>query len=243
MPLPQTPPGGGGRRPHLHWVYIPTPRGKKWQAWIAGPCHWFLCHTKGRSKPCLHAMTGGELTCDVCSPFNVPECIGYQPLYRESDGRPCQVVVHEYTREQIDALKLHQAVWVSRGEGATDAVSIGPMLSGGTRYTSRLPERLRPADLTETLLRMWGIPDLVEWYRHTHGASDTPMSLTPAPPVAPAVTPPPVVERLGKGPLDRLREADERARVEEEEERKKIGSTMDVLLRGVPAKNGFKKKS
>jgi len=187
MPLPQTPPGRGGRRAHVHWVYVPTQAGKKWPAHIAGPCHWFACHTKGRSKPCLHDLTGGELTCEVCSPFEVPSILGYQPLYHGADGRPCMVVVHDYARDHVDTLKLHHPVVISRGDGPTDTVSITPLLGNGRKYTSTLAERMKPADLTETLLRMWRMPDLTEWYRTTHGASERPVS--PPPPAEPPTKP------------------------------------------------------
>lgn len=242
MSLPQTPPGGGGRRAHVHWVYIPTPKGKNWTAWIAGPCHWYTCHTKGKSKPCLHCMTGGDLTCELCSPFEVPVVIGYQPLYRECDGRPCQVVVHEYSREAIDAFKLHQPVRIMRGEGSTDSVAIMPQLGSAPRYTSRLAERLRPADLTETLLRMWSMPELTEWYRQTHGHGDNAVSLPPPPPAPPPVAKQPLVEVEVKGPLDRLREAEERRLKDEAQEAMRIGGTMDFILNKANNNGAFKKK-
>lgn len=199
MSLPQRPPGRGGRRAHVHFVYVPTPQGKKWPAHIAGPCMWFECHTKGRSKPCLHELTGGELTCDVCSPFEVPQTLGYQPLYHGKDGRPCMVVVHDYARDHIDALKLHHPVMVERGEGPTDTVALVPMLGAGRKYTSTLAERMQPADLTETLLRMWKMPALTEWYRITHGRGE---AVPPMPPPAPpATTPPPKGKALAENDI------------------------------------------
>lgn len=243
MSLPQSPPGRGGRRPHVHWVYIPTAPGKTWHAWIAGSCHWFLCHTKGKTKPCLHALTGGELTCDKCSPFEVGQVVGYQPLYRETDARPCMVIVHEYTRELMDKFRLHSRVAVGRGEGSTDGVWVNTALKHEPFFRSSLPERNQPADLTETLLRVWAIPELTEWYRQTHGRSDNAVSQPLPAPAPPAVTPPPVIDREVKGPLARLAEAEERQKREEAEEELKIGGVMNHLLgKAANGKPPFKKK-
>jgi hypothetical protein len=242
MPLQQRPPGGGGRRPRVHFIYTATPPGPKcnWHAYVAGPCHWFDCHTKGKSKPCVHIVTNGDLHCPICSPLNCPEVIGYLPLYRQIDGRPSMVIVHEYSREQIDTLKLHERVLIGRGEGPTDAVWAIPAMSKEPRYQSRLPERNAPADLTETLLRIWNLPDLVEWYQRTNGKSDNAVSLSPPPPPPPPRLPAVVV--AAKGPLDRLREAEEKAKQEDAAEQMRIGNTMGYLLGRVGEKNGKKKK-
>lgn len=173
MSLRQTPPGKGGRSGHVHFVHVKTPNGKKWQAHIAGKCHWYECHTKGRSKPCVHWMTDGELLCDLCSPFNIAQTIGYQPLYKYQDGRPGFVVVHDYNRDHVDALKLHHPVYVSRGDEASDTISLTPLLSQGVLYKSSVAARMEPQDLTESLLRIWGLPHLTEWYRQTHGGRVT----------------------------------------------------------------------
>lgn len=187
-------------------------------------------------------MTGGELACEICSPFEVPTVIGFQPLYAGADGRPCQVIVHDYARDHIDALKLHHPVTVERGSGPTDTVSLLPLLGKGVKYTSSLSERMKPADLTETLLRMWRMPDLTEWYRRTHGLSDNAVSLPPPPPAPPPEPPTTTPTVFAKGPLDRLREADERRKKEEAEELLKIGDTINVVLGTVPGTNGKHRK-
>lgn len=137
-----------------------------------------MCHTVGRTKPCIEWMTGGELTCEICSPLNQTEMKGYQPLIRESDGRPCMVVVSEHSRDQMDALKWGSRVIVGREAEASDSVWITNNPSPEPRFHSTLKELLSPADLTETLLRVWKIPDLVTWYRQTHGTvpTETPAS-------------------------------------------------------------------
>lgn len=175
MPLPQVSPGGGGRRASTHFCYVRTPNETNWNAWIAGPCHWFDCHTRGRTKPCVHAMTKGEVACRCAGTGEGCEEIGYQPLYREVDAKPVMVIVHDYTREIVDALKLHQRVLVGRGSEQSDGVYLTAALRAEPRYQSTLASRLQPADLTGTLLKLWRIPELVVWYNQTHGAGDDPI--------------------------------------------------------------------
>ena len=87
------------------------------------------------------------------------------------------VVVHGYSREQVDALKLHDRTLIGRGLSENDGVYALRALSPTPRYQSTLTERMKPVDLTETLLRVWGIPELTDWYRRTHGAGDNTLSL------------------------------------------------------------------
>lgn len=181
MSIPQTPPGGGGQRKHTHWHYVSTEAGKTWNAWMAGRTHWYTCHTKGKSKVCADAMTGGQVRCKLCSPMNVAEVIGYVPLYREIDGRPTVVIVHEYSREQVDLLRMHQCVLVGRGIESSDGVWVAAHPKGGAKYTSTLKERNTPADMTETILKFWGNEEFTAWYRCQNPGSDKPVSLPAEP--------------------------------------------------------------
>jgi hypothetical protein len=179
MPLPQAAPGGGRSGAHEHFRYVPTQPGAKWSAYVAGPCHWFLAHTRGRSKPCLHEMTGGELTCERCAQITPPQVIGYQPLYREVDSRPVMVIVYEYERDRCDALKLHQRVTIGREDQQSDGVWVTVALNPRPVFHTTLKCRMAPVDLTSVLLKLWGLPDLTAWYEQTHGKSDSPVSLAP----------------------------------------------------------------
>ena len=169
MGLRQTPPGGGGRRSHVHFAYVTTPRGAKWYAHMAGPIHWFTCHEMKRTKPCLHVISDGELTCQWCGAEVATRVMGYVPLYRELDGKPVMVLVYEDAREELDRRRLHERVLVGRGPDCNDTVYILRSTSQEPSYQSRLPERLRPADLTRTLLVIWRLPELSQWYRVTEG--------------------------------------------------------------------------
>lgn len=177
MPLKTKTPGEGGGKRRVHFVHVITKANQTWHAHVAGPCHWYECHCKGRTKPCLAWLTDGELACERCSPLAPTEDIGYMPLYREVDGKPCFVVVHDYVRDKVDALKLHQRVMVGRGSEQSDGVYVLPALNPRPLYETSRADFRQPADLTESLLRVWGIPDLVAWYGQTQVPSDNAVSL------------------------------------------------------------------
>lgn len=170
MALRTKTPGEGGGKRRTHFIHVKTAHGENWHAHVAGPCHWFECHTKGRTKPCLHWLTRGELKCERCDPLKPAEDIGYVPLFRELDGRPCFVVVHDYVRDTVDALRHHQRVVVGRAGEQSDGVYVVPALNPRPLYQTTRPEFRREVDLTQSLLRVWGIPELVEWYNRTQAA-------------------------------------------------------------------------
>lgn len=223
MALRQSRPGDGSRSRRTHFAYVETPPKQQWHAWIAGPTHWFQCHDVNRhTKPCLHDITGGELRCPWCLSIGEPADTGYVPLYKQDNGKPVMTVVHAYSREQVDQLKLHQRVLVGRGIAKGDGVYVVLQLNQEPRYQSTLPERLRPADLTETLLRVWGIPDLIAWHCRATGRSDggciTPLLQTACEPVAPL---PPAVGQGGdmsETLMDALKRVKERERKQREEQ-------------------------
>jgi hypothetical protein len=127
-------------------------------------------------------MTHGELLCERCNDLSPPIDIGYLPLYREQDGRPCFVVLHDYTRDVVDGLKLHQRVIVGREGEQADGVWVSVAPNPRPLYQSTRAEFNRAADLTQSLLRVWGIPELVEWYNRTQ-ARESEIVPVPVPPV------------------------------------------------------------
>ena|SRR5882672_2456880 len=136
MPARQADPGEGSERRYEHWKYVSTAKGKIWNAWFAGNTHWLKCHTKGRTKPCVKWITYGELECSRCNPFDPTENCGHVPLYREDDGRPVFVIVHEYCREQVDKLRRHWPCIVGRGTDDSDGVWVRDHPKPGARYTA-----------------------------------------------------------------------------------------------------------
>lgn len=174
MTLHRKTPQKGAKNRYPHFPFVETPRGYGWDAHIAGPCHWFDCHDIGRSKPCLHCITNGELHCDRNHDIDEPVEIGYQPLWAASNGKPCMVIVYEYARPQIDALKLHRLVTVSRGKMKGETVAINYKGLNSPLYQTTRTDFMRPVDLTETLLRIWKIPELVAWVRSKQGHNPPP---------------------------------------------------------------------
>lgn len=176
--LHQTPPGGGQNRgPSLHWVNRKVKRGTGYDGWKAGPCAWYTCHTDTRpTKPCLKAVTGGAIPCPKCG--TKEEVMGYFPLWTHTDSAPVLALIHETDRERIDAIPLHQAVHVFREDREDAGISITPYLSKNfARFTTALAEKMKPADITRALIKIWGIPALAEWFNAQRANSDNPVTL------------------------------------------------------------------
>src|SRR5258707_2870499 len=87
------------------------------------------------------------------------------------------VIVHEYSREAVDKIRLHQPVIVGRGTEDSDGVWVAAHPKSTSKYTSSLRERMIPGDMTETLLALWKLPGLTEWYTRTQSTSDKGVSL------------------------------------------------------------------
>lgn len=189
MGLRKATPGEGAGSGHVHFRYVGTDPGDRWFAWVAGPAYWLLGHPSSRSKPCLDWLTEKALPCAICSPLKPPVMMGYLPLYRQIDGAPVMVVVYETVREKVDALKLHKRVQVGRELGEADSVWVSLALEQNPRFQTTLKQREQPADVTETLLRMWKMPELVNWYRCQTPQSDNPVSLPEGVAVTSAGTP------------------------------------------------------
>lgn len=181
MALKQAGPGEGPSRGRAYFRYVGTVPGRKWCAYIAGPCQWYVCHTKGKSKPCLEWMTDGALPCKLCASTARPMVIGYQPLYRQVDSAPVMVIVYEDVRHVVDALRLHERVEIERQGQQGDAVSVTRLLTQEPRFQTTLPERRERADITDVLLALWSLPDLTHWYRCRRPASDNAVSLATDP--------------------------------------------------------------
>lgn len=174
--VPPPPPTGGA----VHAMFISPEEGKTISGYLAGPAMWFWSHQSTRTKPCLHVITGGVLHCPRCVSQSQPCDIGYVPIYREVDGRPCFVLVHEHVRESLATLKLHERVVVGRERGSAEGVWVQRAMQQTPRYHSTIASRYQPLDLSETLLRVWNLPELTRWYRE-HGGHPQP---------APVIVPP-----------------------------------------------------
>jgi len=181
MPPRQSPPGRGGKARRVHFCYTSTDANEQWHAYTAGPCQWYECHVTGKTKPCLREVTGGELVCPMCESVKPTEQTGFLPLYRELDGKPVFVIVHEDVRETVDKHRLHARVLVGRGNDVTDGVYVIKPLKAGAPYHSTLADRQKGADIWPTLVRIWNIPALTAWHERQTGIPDGGVLHPPAP--------------------------------------------------------------
>lgn len=169
-------PGEGGQVRAFHNTHLKTRNGEKWYAHIAGPILWLECHTKGYSKPCLHWITRGELVCKRCHPLDPKEDLGYIPIYRERDGKPGFCVVKDYARDIVDKIALHARIVIQRGEEKSDGLSVNPS-TDGRRYHSTRADFMQSVDLTPSLLRVFAMPELTQWYYRTQLGREPPAEL------------------------------------------------------------------
>lgn len=173
MTIRSTPRRGGDRPRHVHFAYTATDRGGKWEAWTAGSTIWLWVHCSWKSKPCVAELTGGELVCEFCTRRQIPVVKGYVPLYRCSDAKPVCVIVDEACRDHLEALPHHTRVYVARERTRGSYVTVTRALSQEPAYQSTLPERKIAADITDSLLRMWQMPELIDWHARTQQISDS----------------------------------------------------------------------
>jgi len=163
MPPRESTSGEGGQRKAVHFTYVATTPGKPWHAYIAGPCKWFDCHCKGRTKPCVHRITAGELVCPLWSPMDPWESTGFLPLWREVDWAPVMVIVHENVKELVEKHKHRARVLIGREEGQTAGVWVIPPLKAGGSMSSTDERKTKPQDVWPTLVRVWKNAALAEW--------------------------------------------------------------------------------
>jgi hypothetical protein len=160
---------GGGTRPD-HFSYTGVAHGLKgsFSAWLAGEPYWCdEAHEHKRedpgTKPCLGWLTGGALVCPRCRKLRTVKCIGWVPLYREEDLKPIIVIIHDTVADLVKDLHYPMHVLVGR----VDAVSSVYVRKSDTPVSFRSDNsaRQQPADITNDLLSMWGLPELNDWIK------------------------------------------------------------------------------
>lgn len=154
-----------------HWPYCATEPGSVFKAWFAGGAFWTRTHGEKPSTPCLEEITAGALACAKCAALVPTVLIGYVPIYREEDNKPCLVIVHEDQWDAILGLPKWQPILVGRGSGRGDGVWVRRWETLA-RYQTTLESRQRIPNLLPSLLRMWKLPALTQWVeadRAAHG--------------------------------------------------------------------------
>lgn len=176
MSFPNAPRRGKDRSRPEHFAFLRGYKGEELYGYLAGPMLWLEMHTSDQgSKPCLHLMTGGDLSCPKCK-FGEPTRKGALGFYHWKDWKPYFLWVDE-SREDIYA----GFRWLSKIKFGREKVKGSPVwaalcLAQHDEFPTTDPRRRKPADLTESLLRIFDDAALTMWYRTTHGGSDNGLS-------------------------------------------------------------------
>lgn len=185
MNLKKGTPGRGGGARADSFSYCPVAHGLKnsFSAWLAGEPYW--CdeaheHTDRDpgTKPCLHWMTDGALSCPRCRQARPVKCIGWVPLYREQDARPVIVIVHESASDLLAGLHYPDFVIVGRVD-KKDSVFVRRS-DNRVSLTTNVESRKRPVNIACNLLMMWRMPELNEWLSRAGRWSGVPGDEHPA---------------------------------------------------------------
>jgi hypothetical protein len=190
--------------------YTNTPCGLKnaWTGWLASEPYW--CneahehkppHQIG-SKPCLNWLTRGAIPCPFCRPNRPKKCLGWVLVYREMDGAPCMVIVHDTVADLMVGLGFGSHVLIGRME---DQVStfVKPTTTA-VPFKTNLDYRKCEIDHAVSLLTVWAIPALSAWV--AAGAPQAPA----AEPIAPGrfrLSVPPPTSRVESLAIDAERTA------------------------------------
>lgn len=177
MELHQSRPGKGGKR--QHWPYCSTAKESEWEGWYAGGAFWTYDHGELRSKPCPVEITGGALHCPKCAADVPLRLIGYIPVYRCADGKPVVVIVKLDSWDAVLGLTKHDRVTVGRGADQSDATWVRRRV-GGPPYVTTLPERKVIPSIVPSLLRLWGVPAITQWWESRSVAERQLPSAVPA---------------------------------------------------------------
>lgn len=167
--------GEDGARPET-FTYINPTFGLKhvFTAHVAAEPYWCKAHEHNErergTKPCLNWMTDGAVPCQRCRPGVVPTDVCYVHLYREFDGKPVLVIVHDSAADLLAGVEYGVEVLCGRLEPKS-SVFVKPA-PNGKRMVTALPQRQRPIDIAVSLLNLWKIHALTEWYQRRGARAD-----------------------------------------------------------------------
>jgi hypothetical protein len=187
MPVKQATPGGGGGSRTDSFSYERTPPDQPWFGWLAGPPSWIKGHLSrdGPTKICVRWATDGAIHCQRCTPKSKIDDVGYVPVYRESDGASILVIVYDTSYDFLAHVKPLDYVRVVREGAETERVTVQRALTKKP-YKTSLKRRQVAVDISDQLVRLWGISEYTEWYSVQPGNTAVPLQpvRAPAAPVA-----------------------------------------------------------
>lgn len=159
---------GGEERTVETFAYTNPERGlsKAFAGWLACEPYWCRAHEHNErergTKVCCNWLTDGRVPCARCRPSNPPTRVCYVHLYHEVDHSPILVIVHESAEQLLEGLDWRSHVLVGRlGEKASVFVKQNPARKA---YPFTQPHRQRPIDIAVSLLTIWKLPHLDQWY-------------------------------------------------------------------------------
>lgn len=166
MALKKGAPEKGESRRAESFSFVDTVRGADaWCAWCAGEVYWAKAHpAQTGTKPCLLWLTDNALPCVRCRPTNIAEWVGWLLVWREVDLRPCVVVFREGVRDLCEGLKYGDYIQLKR-EREKGSLCYPRKCLKLKPWTSKHPLRQGQVDPAATLLTMWKINELTDWYR------------------------------------------------------------------------------
>lgn len=118
------------------------------------------------SKPCVYELTGKQVECRFCGSGKARVAVvkGWVPLYRRTDGTAICVPVDEVQRDHLDALPTFTKVTVGRERGKGVGVWVRSCTSQEPAWSSSLPEYSAPADISTSLINMWALEEVHQFF-------------------------------------------------------------------------------
>lgn len=214
-----------------HASYLKVANGCKEVGWKAGELFGCYGHRTHAQQPCVFDMTEGAIQCAYCSSGLVPEWRGYVPVW-DRDFALRYVLVNEEYYVAVESIPVFDQVVCSRAKNP-----ISPLIvRGETTMTRSLPKGKpydAPIDMLSICLLLWRNEPLTAWFaKQQHTAEAPKAEAQKAPPE----------RKKSANPLERLAEAERKAKAEDALEEQKVGGIINRLL--APAPNGkhpFKK--
>lgn len=151
-------PSGGSKG--RAWLHVGVTEAEKVQGWIAGPAVGVSGHCIHASKPCHKLYLGANARCPGCEHPSRVQDFWYQPFYRETDGRPCLVILHEDQADAMSLVKLHEFVEFGREPGERIGIHMQRLLKQ-REYHTTLQERKVTADPSDFLATLWGLVGVI----------------------------------------------------------------------------------
>lgn len=168
MTLRKAAPEEGGEQAREQFAYLNTPAGLKhaWTGWLACDPYWFIGHEHKKhtpgTQPCLNWITSGAVRCVRCGKGAEKKKMCYCHIYREFDGKPLLVIVQEAVKEVMKGLAFRSHVLVGRLDD--QASSFVKPTDTNLPFRPENERRKNPIDTAVSLLGIWKIPELTEWY-------------------------------------------------------------------------------